>query len=166
MNIVKRLDQFDENNVYFCEPIKNTVMMNANFIRIFYSNELFTLNGIYLFIPIYEFHIEKYYNKYKCIFNGNAYANILLKIKQLEELILNKINIKNKIPQYKIYSQLKSNFVKVFQETQITSDSIILLKISGIWENTSHYGITHKFICGTQYKTHLHENMQLQQNLL
>jgi hypothetical protein len=159
MNIVKHLDQFDENNVYFCESIKNTVMMNANFIRIFYSNHLFTLNGIYLFIPIYDFYVEKYYNKYKCIFNGNMYLNIILRIKQIEELILNKLNIKNKIAQCKIYSQLKCNFIKVFQENQINSDSNIILKISGIWENASHYGITHKFMCGTKNKTHLHENM-------
>lgn len=159
MNIVKRLDQFDENNVYFCESIKNTVMMNANFIRIFYSNHLFTLNGIYLFIPIHDFHIEKYYNKYKCIFNGNMYLNIILKIKQIEELILNKLNIKNKIAQCKIYTQLKCNFIKVFQENQINSDSNIILKISGIWENASHYGITYKFMCGTKNKSHLYENM-------
>jgi hypothetical protein len=155
------LDQFNENDVYFCEPIKNTVMINANFIRIFYSNQLFTLNGIYLFIPIFDFHVEKYYNKYKCIFNGNSYINIILKIKQIEELILNKLNIKNKIAQYKIYNQLTNNFIKVFQENQMNKESTIILKISGIWENNSHYGITHKFICGTQNKTHLHKNMSI-----
>ena len=166
MNIVKRLDQFDENDVYFCEPIKNTVMINANFIRIFYSNQLFTLNGIYLCIPIYDFHVEKYYNKYKCMFNGSVYAKIIQKIKQIEEFILNKLNIKNKIAQYKIYNQLKSNFLKVFQENQINSDSTILLKISGIWENASHYGITHKFICGTQNKSHLHKSILIHNSLI
>jgi hypothetical protein len=159
MNLVKNLNQYDDNNIIFCDPIKNTIMNDGNFIRILYSTNNFTLNGIYLHVHLKNVQCEKYYNKYKCIFNGNAYANIILKIKQIEEFILNKLNINNKIPQCKIYSQLKSNFVKVFQENQITPDSTILLKISGIWENASHYGITHKFMCGTQNKNHLHNRM-------
>jgi hypothetical protein len=158
MNVVKSLEQFNENNVYFCEPIKNNVMNDGNFFRIFYSNHLFTLNGIYLLIPFNDFYLEKYYNKYKCNFNGNAYMETINKIKQIEELILSKIEIKNKLAQYKIYGQLKCNYVKVFQEKQINPGSNLILKISGIWENATHYGITYKFMCGSMNKIHLHKN--------
>jgi hypothetical protein len=158
MNIVKRLDQFDEHCVYFCEPIKNNVMNDGNFIRIFYSNSLFTLNGIYLLMPFHEFYLEKFYNKYKCNFNGTLYIETILKIKQIEELILSKIEIKNKIANYKMYAQLKCNFVKVFQEKQISPGSSLILKISGIWENATHYGITYKFMCGSMDKNHLYKN--------
>ena len=52
MNIVKRIDQYDENNCFFCEPIKNNVMNDGNFIRIIYSTHNFTLNGIYLLLTL------------------------------------------------------------------------------------------------------------------
>ena len=50
MNIVKNIEQYDENNVYFFDPIKNNIMNDGTFIRILYSTENFMLNGIYLHI--------------------------------------------------------------------------------------------------------------------
>ena len=69
MNIVKKIDQYDEKYVFFCEPIKNNVMNDGNFIRILYSNNNFTLNGIYLLITLNDISCDKYYTKYKCNFN-------------------------------------------------------------------------------------------------
>ena len=48
MNIVFTNDQFNISNVYFNEPIQNTVMENSKFIKIIYSNELIILNGLFL----------------------------------------------------------------------------------------------------------------------
>ena len=48
MNIIKNIEQYNEDNVYFLEPIKNNIMNNGNFIRIIYSTSLFVLNGIYI----------------------------------------------------------------------------------------------------------------------
>ena len=50
MNIVKRIDQYNKNNIFFCEPIKNNIMNEGIFIRILYSSHNFILNGVYLFI--------------------------------------------------------------------------------------------------------------------
>ena len=66
MNIVKYLEQYKEDHVYFLEPIKNNIMNNGKFIRIVYSTSLFTLNGIYIHFYINNTSIDKYYNKYKC----------------------------------------------------------------------------------------------------
>ena len=52
MNIVKRIDQYDENNVIFFEPIKNNIMNDGNFIRIIYSTHNIVLNGIYLLVTL------------------------------------------------------------------------------------------------------------------
>jgi len=69
MNIVKTIDQYNDDCVYFCDPIKNNIMNDGNFIRILYSTPMFILNGIYLSISINQLTIEKYYNKYKCSFD-------------------------------------------------------------------------------------------------
>jgi len=146
MNIVKRIDQYDENNILFCEPIKNNVMNDGSFIRILYSTPLFTLNGIYLLINLHDITCEKYYMKYKCSFNYSAHKDIIDNIKVIEDDILKKYEIKDKTPQYKIFEQLRNGNIKIFSEVSNKSISYFILKISGIWETQYNYGLTYKFI--------------------
>lgn len=146
MNIAKRLDQYNEDNVYFCDPIKNNIMTDSNFIRILYSNEIITLSGIYLIININDLFCEKYYNKYKCIFNPNNHMELIENIRQIEENLLCKVELQNKMPQYKIYEQLKNGMIKIFNEITAKPNNNFLLKISGIWESQYSFGLTYKFI--------------------
>ena len=146
MNIVNRLDQYKDECLYFCEPIKNNIMTDGNFIRILYSTPNFTLNGIYLLININDIVCEKYYLKYKCTFNVNTHKNIIDNLKFIEDDILKKYEIKNKIPQFKIYDQIKNGNIKIFSDIINKSVSSFILKISGIWETQYNYGLTYKFI--------------------
>ena len=146
MNIVKTIDQYNENYVYFCEPIKNNIMNEGNFIRIIYSTPLFILNGIYVSVNICHSSIEKYYNKFKCTFDTNQHKEIIDKLRIVEEGILKKVNINGKIPQHKIYEQIKNGNIKVFSETFEKINNTFLLKIAGIWETEHEYGLTYKFI--------------------
>ena len=145
MNIVKSLDQYDDDCVYFCDPIKNNIMNEGYFIRIIYSSPLFMLNGIYIAININHTTIEKYYNKFKCIFDVVNHKDLIEKLRIIEENITKKINIKNKIPQYKIYEQLKTGNIKIFSDSDKITNNF-LLKIAGIWETDTYYGLTYKFI--------------------
>ena len=145
MNIVKNLNQYNEDYVYFSEPIKNNIMNNGNFIRIIYSTPLFSLNGIFLFVNITYTSTDKYYNKYRCFFDINQYKPIIEKIRDIENSILRKINIYGKIPQYKIYEQLKNGNIKIFSDNIDNINNLFLLKIAGIWETENEYGLTYKF---------------------
>lgn len=144
MNIVKNMNQYDENNIFFCEPIKNNIMNEGNFIRILYSTHNILLNGIYLLIKLNDISCEKYYNKFKCSFNPLNHKDVIENIKIIEENILKKIDIK-KIPQFKITEQLKNGNIKLFN-TIDEFDSSFIVKISGIWETQYNYGLTYKFI--------------------
>lgn len=146
MNIVKRIEQYDENNIYFCEPIKNNIMNEGSFIRIIYSTPKFVLNGIYLLILLNDIICEKYYNKYKCCFNINTHMEIIDSLKTIEENILKKVEIKNKVPQLKIHEQLKSGNIKLFNDINTKTKCVFTLKISGIWETHTSFGLTYKFI--------------------
>jgi hypothetical protein len=146
MNIVKRLDQYDDNNIFFCEPIKNNIMNDGNFIRILYSSINFTLNGIYLLINIHDIICEKYYMKYKCTFNIFYHKDMIDNIKVIEEDILKKYEIKDKVAQFKIYEQLKNGNIKIFSDVTNKTSASFILKISGIWETQTNYGLTYKFI--------------------
>ena len=148
MNIVKRLDQYKEGCLYFCEPIKNNVMTEGTFIRILYSNSMFVLNGIYLTFSLDIVSNEKYYNKYRCNFDINSHRELIENIRQIEEGLLKKVSIRNKSPQFKITEQLRNGNIKIFTDNieKMTTTSDFLLKISGIWETDLSYGVTYKFI--------------------
>jgi len=149
MNLVKTIDQYDDTNVFFCEPIKNNIMNEGNFIRIIYSNSLFVLNGMNLLVPLNNIVVEKYYNKYKCSFQVGNNKEIIDVLKTIEENLLKKVQIKNKTPQYKIQEQLKNGYIKLFLENpeyMNSGQTFFMLKISGIWETENNYGLTYKFL--------------------
>jgi uncharacterized CHY-type Zn-finger protein len=131
---------------FFCEPIKNNVINDGNFIRILYSTNNVVFNGIYLLITLNDLTCEKYYSKYKCIFNVSSHTNLINDIKTIEEDILKKYTIEEKIPQFKIYEQLKNGNFKIFSDISNKSVSSFIMKISGIWETHINYGLTYKFI--------------------
>jgi len=146
MNVVKTIEQYDENNCFFCEPIKNNVMNDGNFIRIIYSTHNVTLNGIYLLLTLNDITSEKYYSKYKCNFNVIIHKDLIDNLKNIEECLLKKYEIKNKIAQFKINEQLKNGNFKIFTDIGSKSICSFILKISGIWETQYNYGLTYKFI--------------------
>tara|TARA_B100000927_G_C16217389_1_gene370040 strand:- start:64 stop:522 length:459 start_codon:yes stop_codon:yes gene_type:complete len=148
MNIVTTLDQFSSHSIYFADPIKNTVIPNSNFIRIYYSNSNFTLNGIYLLINLYNTTTEKYYNKYKCLFSTTDNSEVISQLINIENAILLKNTIPGKTPQCMLSQQLRSGYMKLFADANscFPSNMKFILKISGLWENINEYGITYKFI--------------------
>ena len=127
MNIVLNYDEIAYNNIFFNEPVKNTVINDSNFIKIIYSNKDLILNGIYIKINV----------------NKNNNNNIIHDIDSLEKYILTLYN-NIKICNYKIKDQL------VYLITKLnTSNKTIfsyILKISGIWETQTTIGLTYKFI--------------------
>ena len=146
MNIIKLIDQYNEDNVVFCDPIKNNIMLEGNFIRILYSTPICILNGIYLSILINHLSIEKYFNKYKCSFDINSHINVINKIRDIEMGILRKINITGKTPQYKIFEQIQNGNIKIFSDNIEKHNSMFVLKIAGVWETDYNYGLTYKFL--------------------
>ena len=145
MNFVKTIKQYDDNGIFFCEPIKNNIMNEGNFIRILYSTQNIVLNGIYLLIDLHEITCEKYYNKYKCNFNILNHKDIIDNLKIIEEEILKKYKT-IKTPSYKIYEQINCGYIKIFSHVESRQTTSFILKISGIWETQQNYGLTYKFI--------------------
>jgi hypothetical protein len=143
MIITKTIQQYNEDYVYFCDPIKNNIMNEGHFIRIIYSTPLFVLNGIYISIQIEQLLVEKYYNKFKCSFDVNRYKDLISELRNIEDRLLKKAEINGKQPQHKIFDQLKNGHIKVFSDT--TVNTAFVLKISGIWETNGEYGLTYKF---------------------
>jgi len=146
MYLVKQIDQFNEKFVYFGEPIKNNVINDGDFIRILYSTTCVVLNGIYLQINFNNLVLDKHYNKYKCTFSVADNVVIINKLKDIEIKLLKIIDKSHKIPDYKLADQLNNGNVKINGDYISNSKIQLILKISGIWETETNYGLTYKFM--------------------
>jgi len=140
------VNQYKSSNIFFGEPIKNTIIENSVFRRIIYSHPEISFNSINIFFTFSHLTVKKFYNKWKCIFNDTTNKNTLLSI---ESNILQKLRICRKNPVYSITHQVQNNMFKVFSERMEPGDFreyTVVLRISGIWESETEYGITYKFV--------------------
>jgi len=145
MILVKDVEQYDSDYVYFSNSMKNSIMKNGNFIKILYFTPLLRLNGIYLKINITNYlNINTYRSDYN--FNPFLYRELIEKIKNIEIDILRRSNIINKIPEYDLYNKLMSGNIKIMTDTIEDKFDNFIIKISGIWENEYKYGLNYKFI--------------------
>jgi len=145
MYVVLDIEDFNINNIFFQEKVKNTVMDNSDFLRINYSNELFILNGIFIKFQLQLNTIEKSFNKYKCLFDIKMHTDTIVQFSAIEKHLMEKYN-SNKTPVYRISDQLKNGFLKIFNEAECKATNDFILKIYGIWETDGEYGLTYKFI--------------------
>ena len=140
------VNQYKSSNIFFGEPIKNTIIENSVFRRIIYSMPEISFNSINIFLTFKEITIRKFYNKWKCIFNDVTIKNALLSI---ESNILQKLRLTNKNPVHSITQQIQNNMFKIFSDKIVPgefSNYTVVLRISGIWESEKEYGITYKFV--------------------
>ena len=155
MNLILEYQTFNKKNVFFQEPVKNTVMNDSNFIRIIYSNKDFILNGIYIKININKDIQKKIFNhdyitiEDKIDENKNKLLNenkmVFQFVETLEKYILNKYN-SNHIHTYKMTEQILYLLNKINNCNNNRNIFSYILKISGLWETETHIGITYKFI--------------------
>ena len=146
MNIVLTLDKINIDNIYYQEPIYNTVMENGEFIKIIYSDNNVMIIGLHILIPIKPVVIDKYYNKFKLTYDlKHSNSDMFKKIYNLENDILNKyISKKNK--KKVLYDFINTNKIILFSNTELYDKNNLIIKISGIWENETEYGITYKLL--------------------
>jgi hypothetical protein len=149
--IALNVEKINTNHIIICDPIKNSIMQHSNFYKIVYSNELLSLNGLYVLINLNKIN----QNKDKIIFNYSDNKLMVDKIAILEEYILNLINSnKNRI--YKITELLTNGYIKYcYNDNSINNISCynlnnvnksLIIKISGLWETKENIGVTFKII--------------------
>lgn len=152
MNLALTIDQYNPNFVFFSDPIKNTVMLNSRFFRLVYSTPHVSFNGIYLHLHIPETRTEFYYNKMKVYFHLQECAETISRLRDIEELLLQKVVMKGggsyqRRPVFKLFEQLSSGNFKMFiGDTPFSANGSYVLKIAGVWETESEFGLTYKFM--------------------
>jgi hypothetical protein len=117
MLLLENIDSYNNQFVIFLPSVKNNLIPNSLFTSIIYSTPIISFSGLYLCIP------DK--------------KDIMSKIYNIERNILTMYN-SSKI----MISLIHTNLVY----TKIQYKPKLILKISGIWENETSYGLAYKFI--------------------
>jgi hypothetical protein len=115
-----------------------------------------------MFSSYLSFYIEKYYNKYKLWFSIEKNIEIIEKLQILEKKILSKINIVNKTPIYSLDEHLRLGNIKI--NNYIKQVDGLCLKISGIWQTSTNYGITFRFQLCEKIAIHPSKNISNERN--
>ena len=141
---------YDPKNVIFSQKIKNNILANGYFHKMYYSDKYFTSNGVLFLFSLKDISVENYFNRIKCSFCKRKNKDILLFIKRLEHRILSDFNEKHLRSIYRIEEQLQNEYIKIFSDKKIHKGVLkklnVLLKISGIWTNDRECGITFRFL--------------------
>ena len=150
MIISTHVNQYNNKCIYFCEALKNTIISGGYFIRLLYSTENITLNGIHMNITFNKGNYDINNNKLKLHFNIQDNRALINHLNIIEEQILNKYNNSSKKQQHKLTEQLNNGSIRIFTENNeppiIDDQKVFILKIAGVWEDPVNYGITYKFI--------------------
>ena len=148
MNIfVLPISEVSPENIYIMDPKKN-ILMDGTFSKMIYVHSFFSMNGIYMDLPIHIQKIENsnYFTKLNSIHvnNGTDTKNktvpcskktvyfsvirqndLLLHLESLEKQILEKyIPLDSNVPKiYTILQTLKAGYFRVFRDSFSNSES-------------------------------------------
>jgi hypothetical protein len=159
MNFILNQDGFCIDYVYFLES-KINMMMEGNFTKIFYSTPFVILNNIFIDIKIVPKNIHKMNNyneysrengKYIIYFDLNENMKFFHTFIEIEKKILEyykQYRCIDKIPEYTLKNQIMNGYLKFYNNMAEGSQNSnnYYLKISGVWENYTNFGITYKII--------------------
>ena len=150
MFLIINTSQFNINNIYFSDTISNSVIDNALFSKIFFSDDDIIITGVYIKLDV-DYSVvttEKRCNKCRCTFDTSNYKILINTIRTIEDKILSKFSNNTLVKQHKIYDTIKNGLLHlhILNEDRPKSKELFL-KISGVWSNNKICGITHKFFC-------------------
>ena len=139
--------------IYFLDS-KNNILMDGFFTKLIYTNEWFTMNGLYINLPIeiQGMDTKPYTNsgsKQTIFFSVSQYSTLLHQLDLLEQHILSKYipTDKTKHKSFLIMQSLKLGYFRIFHSKENQKKNVgFVLKISGIWENTTEYGVSYKIM--------------------
>ncbi len=134
--------QYCYQNSILTEPVKNQMYNESTFMRLLYSTNTVTTNGICLLIDIKDISIERKFSKQMAIFKPDNYRELVASIVSLEEHLLEQLVRPTKRPVYSLKEAMLDG--RLIVHNFITPH--IVLKISGVWETDTNYGVTYKFV--------------------
>jgi hypothetical protein len=148
MNVYLELDDIQTRYIQISNPVKNTILDNSMFMRLSYSNDVCSMNCIHIHLNLNTTRIFKYFNRYTYEFKQEDNKNSIETLSNLEHSILDSLNIDNLQKNIRIHQQFIHNKLHLQSSCMYSKTPLLILKISGVWLTSTHYGLTYKFIHG------------------
>lgn len=130
MNIIITPADFDIQHVFFTDT-KNNIMMEGIFKKIIYSNQCILLNGIFI-------ELQKVFIKSNLQPFFDLEKSIIQNYKTLYGI--------SKRENYTFQKQYEQNSIRIYKERPLSLNTVYVMKISGIWETSTDFGMTYKII--------------------
>lgn len=172
MNLALSVSQFHCNCLQFADPIRNNVLNDSKFVRINYITESFGTNGVHLLFPLNEQTCRNVgtgtgtgtgTGSSSSTTEGGDHSEYKLSPMLCDALICIEQDIlakytfspacQQKLPQHKLSELLRSANIKLLDNVDFsnqTTHASVALKLSGLWETQTHFGLTFKFVPTTE----------------
>lgn len=157
MNIALKTNQYSIHNTYLLEK-RNNVIVEGTFSKILFSNQFFTMNGIYFYLNLQEFELKNHLNGLFLQFHPYQEHNLRI----IQEFVRIEYNILdyyrrqhhcNKKISNILSKQLYSGCMKIYRDLKkqsVNFDELdnmhYVIKISGIWETIDEVGLAIKLL--------------------
>ena len=152
MNVlVLDLYHYDPQCFYYLDSQKNA-LMDGLFTKVIYTHSYFTMNGLYFYFPVQPSYLEPSKDKYFVNFDPNVTQNkaimdILFKLET--QILLHYASFVNrrKTSNMTMYRHLLKGKFRIHQSSppDTFNKYTYVLKISGIWETDTEFGVTYKW---------------------
>jgi len=120
MLLLEHIDSYNTQFLFLLPSVKNNLIANSLFTRIIYSPPMIAFNGLYL-----------------SIHSSDITTSFLNKLNDIENDILSVYSCTKK-------KNLHIKQLFIYKALQITDK--VILKISGIWESETAFGLAYKLI--------------------
>lgn len=157
MNIALKTNQYSIHNTYLLEK-KNNVIVQGTFSKILFSNQFFSMNGVYFYLSLQEFEMKNHLNGLFLQFHPYQEYNLRV----IQEFVRIEYNILdyyrrqhhcNKKMSNILSKQLYSGCMKIYRDLKKqgidlhNKDNLYyIIKISGIWETIDEVGLAIKLL--------------------
>jgi hypothetical protein len=153
MNLIISPEQFHPNSMNILDK-KPNMIIDGNFSKIIYSTNHFILNGLLIDFPIDSSIIKKINHtiiEYDTLKTENLIESFQHIEQQMLHYYLDYFQITNKTCIYDLSDKLHTGSCKIYSSNYYKYSNNYLIpkyyiKISGIWENDKHIGLTYKII--------------------
>ena len=147
MLLTINIKNIDINNIFYNKSTENNIIKNSEFVKILYSNDIFSVNSLIIDFKFNFINISKQYKKIYFNFDTSKNIESISKLVDLEYNLLNLLNESKLIPLYNLKNYfLMKQYFYVNHNHNHNHNHNIYLKISGIWKNSKNYGLIFKFI--------------------
>ena len=154
MFLCVNIDDFDKEKILINNKIRNNIITNSFFYRVYSTDSEFISNGIVIDFYLKDVKFEKYFNKCKIIFNRHSNTDIVKKLNKIENDLLSSLNIEKRKKKFLIKEQVDNHFLKIIHDKGLNRDKVnksmsncrFIIKISGLWESKLEYGLTFRCI--------------------